>query len=154
VLRSERGLTLIELMIVVIIIGLLASIGYPLFNNFTNRARVASVKNNMHSVQVAVEEFSTRNDGTYPANAASTTIEGALTLVALMAGAATPTNPFTAAPTTLDWSNATGTVPTTDPAGGMALNVTQSVAGGAYDQYEIIGDDQDGVSLSLILTNH
>ncbi|MGH2570080.1 MAG: type IV pilin protein, partial [bacterium] len=154
VLRNERGLTLIELMIVVIIIGLLAAIGYPLFENFTNRARVASVKNNMHAVQVAVEEFSTRNDGTYPANAAATTIDGGLTLGNLMAGATMPTNPFTAAPTSLDWSNAAGTAPSTDAAGGIALNTTQSVPGGAYDQYEVIGADQDNVPLSLVLTNH
>ena len=85
--RSERGFTLIELMIVVVIIGLLAAIGYPLFQSFTNRARVASVKSNMHSVQVAVEEFSTRNDGSFPSNAGDTTIDGGLTLLNLMSGA-------------------------------------------------------------------
>jgi prepilin-type N-terminal cleavage/methylation domain-containing protein len=153
-LRNERGLTLIELMIVVIVIGLLAAIAYPLFNNFTNRARVASVKSNMHTIQVTVEDFSSRNNGTYPSDATDTTIEGAYTLDGLLPGAAMPRNPFTSSPTNLDWSNVAGTPPSTDAAGGVALNVTQSVPGGAYDQYEIIGADENNNQLSLILSNH
>jgi prepilin-type N-terminal cleavage/methylation domain-containing protein len=152
--RNERGFTLIELMIVVIILGLLVSISLPLFNNMTHRARVASVKHNMHAIQVTVEDFSTRNDGVYPSNAMATTIDGGFTLAGLLPGGTMPTNPFTAAPTNLDWSNVAGTVPSTDPAGGMALNVTQSVAGGAYDQYEVIGADENNTPLSLILSNH
>ncbi len=153
-LRNERGLTLIELMIVVIIIGLLAAISYPFFQNFTNRARVAGVKSNMHTVQVTVEDFSSRNDGYYPTNAGDTTVEGAFTLDSLLPGATMPTNPFTASPTSLDWSNAAGTAPSTDAAGGLSLNVTQSISGGAFDEYEIIGADENNDALSLILSNH
>ena len=153
-LRGERGLTLIELMIVIVVIGMLAAISYPFFQNFTNRARVANVKNNMHTLQVTVEDFSARNDGTYPANPGDTTIDGGFTLTGLLPGATMPMNPFTANPTTLDWSNATGTPPSTDAQGGVALNVTQSVPGGAYDEYEIIGADENNAALSLILSNH
>jgi prepilin-type N-terminal cleavage/methylation domain-containing protein len=152
--RNAKGFTLIELMIVVVVLGLLVMIAYPLFNSMTNRARVASVKSNMHTIQVSVEDFSSRNNGTYPANALDTTAEGAFTLDVLLPGAAMPTNPFTAAPTALDWSNVAGTAPSTDAAGGVALNVTQSVPGGAFDQYQIIGADEKNDPLSLILSNH
>jgi prepilin-type N-terminal cleavage/methylation domain-containing protein len=152
-LRDGQGFTLIELMIVTVIIGILVSIAMPTYNNMTNRARVAQVKSTMHIVQVTVEDFASRNNGTYPQNAAVTTNDGALTLLALFPGASLPDNPFTAAATTLDWSNALGTVPATDPAGGVALNVVQSAVGGAYDTYEIIGADHVNVPLSLVLSN-
>ena len=64
-----------------------------------------------------------------------------------------PKNPFTSAPTNVDWSNALGTMPTTDPAGGIALNVDQTVGGGTFDAYDIRGEDDVGAGLSLILSN-
>jgi Tfp pilus assembly protein PilE len=140
-------------MIVVVIIGVLVSIGLPQYNNMTAQARVAAVKNNMHTVQIAVEDFASRSNGVYPPNAATLTIDGNLTLQQLLPSATMPLNPFTAAATTLDWSNALGTAPATDPAGGMALNVIQSIAGAAWDTYEIRGADGANVVLSTVLSN-
>ena len=152
-LRNEKGFTLIELMIVVVIIGILAAIAIPNFMGMTNRAKVAQVKSTMHTIQVTAEDFATRNNGQYPNNAAATTADGALTLAALLPGAAMPANPFTGAATTLDWSNALGTAPATDAAGGVSLNIVQTVAAGAWDAYDITGEDDAGATLSLVLTN-
>ena len=67
-LRTQKGFTLIELMIVVVIIGILAAIAIPNFIAMQNRAKEGSTKANMHTLQLAAEDYGVRNDGVYAAD--------------------------------------------------------------------------------------
>jgi type II secretion system protein G len=88
-LKSRKGFSLIELMIVVVIIGILVAIAVPNFISMQNRAKEGSVKANMHSFQLAMEDYAVQNDGTY-----ATATEKA-DVKALFPGGTWPKNPFT-----------------------------------------------------------
>ena len=67
--RAQRGFTLIELMIVVAIIGILAAIAIPQYQDYTIRSRVTEGVNLASSAKTSIAEFF-NTSGTWPATAA------------------------------------------------------------------------------------
>ncbi len=66
-MKKQQGFTLIELMIVVAIIGILAAIAIPAYQDYTIRAQVSEGLSLAAGSKVAVTEFY-QDRGTWPAN--------------------------------------------------------------------------------------
>ncbi|MBC7543637.1 MAG: type II secretion system protein [Candidatus Sericytochromatia bacterium] len=69
--KNQEGFTLIELMVVIVIIGILVAIALPNFIGATDRAKIANVKSNAHTVQTMLESYGVDFGGKYPTSVAN-----------------------------------------------------------------------------------
>ncbi|MBF0440657.1 MAG: prepilin-type N-terminal cleavage/methylation domain-containing protein [Oligoflexales bacterium] len=69
-IKNSKGFSLVELMIVVGIIGILATIAVPKFKNFQGKARMAEAKNMLQQI-FTLEESYYADNGTYVGMATS-----------------------------------------------------------------------------------
>ena len=67
-MTARKGFTLVELLMVILILGILASILVPRFTSAIDEAKVAKCDANWANLVRALELYAVENDGAYPAN--------------------------------------------------------------------------------------
>ncbi len=83
--RNQKGFTLVELLIVVIILGILAAVVIPQFNTAASESKEAALASNLATVRQAIEMYKVQHNDTFPTSAIvlqltnSTDIAGATT---------------------------------------------------------------------------
>ena len=78
--RNQQGFTLIELMIVCVIIGILATMAIPNMDRMRQNAFSAAMKSDVHSIFIALEDYRIQNNDTLPAASADLEAAGTVTL--------------------------------------------------------------------------
>lgn len=56
-IKLQNGFTLIELMVVVVIIGILASVAVPAYSDYVTRGKIAEATSNLATKRVMLEQF-------------------------------------------------------------------------------------------------
>ena len=62
--RNQKGFTLVELMVVVVIIGVLVAIAVPVYSNVTAKANRNAVEANLRTIDGAISAYQVTNDVT------------------------------------------------------------------------------------------
>jgi len=105
-MKTRKGFTLVEILIVVVILGILAAIVIPQFTNASEEARLSSLKSNLQSIRAQLQLYKMKND-TFPPSATMETLMtrdpnngggvGAPYLYSI------PTNPYTNSNNVVTW---------------------------------------------------
>jgi len=122
---AQKGFTLIELMIVVAIIGILAAVALPAYQDYTRRAHVSEGLTLASAAKTAVAEFHA-SQGSFPTTNAGAGLAAAITgnaVTSVALGATTGTSPVTTL--TITYNDRLG-------AAGLTLVFTSAVTDGNF----------------------
>ncbi|QIW09530.1 pilin [Francisella sp. LA112445] len=66
--KTQKGFSLVELMVVVAIIAILAAVAIPMYSNYTTRAKVSSEISKLGGIKAQAAEALTQTDGSTQKN--------------------------------------------------------------------------------------
>ena len=64
--RNQKGFTLVELLIVVIILGILAAVVIPQFNSAATESKEAALASNLATIRQAIEMYKVQHNDNFP----------------------------------------------------------------------------------------
>jgi len=67
--QKDKGFTLAEVLVVVVIIGILVAIAVPVYSNNTTQAKRTAVEANLRTIDSAISRYESDNEGAKPENA-------------------------------------------------------------------------------------
>ena len=70
--RNQKGFTLVELLIVVIILGILAAVVIPQFNSAASESKEAALASNLATIRQAIEMYKVQHNDVFPNNTIAT----------------------------------------------------------------------------------
>ena len=70
-LKNQRGVTLVELMVVVAIIAIIAAIAITLYQDVQKKAKLAADQGTMAAIRSAIAIYYGKNDGVFPGSTAT-----------------------------------------------------------------------------------
>lgn len=76
--RAQRGFTLLEIFISVAVIGIIAAIAIPNYNNYVERARIATAVTDIANMSMVIAKFMDDNRYTPPDSLAEVNLAGKL----------------------------------------------------------------------------
>ena len=88
-LRSQKGLTLVELMVVVAIIAIIAAVAITVFQDIQKKAKLAADQGNVASMRSGVAIYYGKHNGVFPPSEAS--VEALVTPAPVWQCGTTPT---------------------------------------------------------------
>ena len=125
-LQAERGFTIVELLIVIVVIGILAAITIVSFNGVTARANTTNAQSAAEAAIKKAEAYNAET-GAYPTTPA-----------ALTGAAATTTYQLTGV--TFNTAGTTGTAPAaTAPGSATTINFFNCATGARFDYWKFDG---------------
>jgi type IV pilus assembly protein PilA len=131
--KASTGFTLIELMIVVAIIGILAAIAIPAYNNYTTKAKFTEVVLAADPTKTAIATCATTGDCvTNSAIDMTTMASGAIPCVGAGAGCS-PATKYAASVTNDNSGNITATAGTSSGLNGETYVLQPQFSGGRVD---------------------
>ena len=78
-MKSKKGFTLVEILIVVVILGILAAIVIPQFTNASDEAKTSSVASDLQTIRSQIELYKIQHNNNLPGTQQSVSFENAMT---------------------------------------------------------------------------